>query len=56
MIDQTLGQLGAIAIGDHPTHDATAEDIQDDVEVISGPLGRTAQVGDVPTPELVGIA
>jgi hypothetical protein len=30
MIDQTLGQFRAFAISDHPTHDETAENIQDD--------------------------
>jgi hypothetical protein len=27
VIDQTLGQFGAFAIGDHPADDETAEDI-----------------------------
>ena len=35
VLDQALGQFGAFAIGDHPAHHVTAEDIQDDVEVIS---------------------
>ena len=55
MFDQTLGQFGAFAIGDHPAHDETAEDIQDDIEVIAGPFRRAAQFGDVPTPQLVGL-
>lgn len=31
--EQPLGQLGALAIGDHPANDVTAENVQDDVEI-----------------------
>ena len=31
VLDETLGQLGAFAMGDHPTDDVTAEDIEDDI-------------------------
>ena len=54
VLDQALGQLGAFAIRDHPADDVAAEDIQDDVEMIDGPLHRAAQLGDVPTPQLIG--
>ena len=54
VLDQALGQLGTFAIGDHPTDHVTAEDIQDDVKVITGPLHRAAQLGDIPTPQLIG--
>ena len=54
VLDEPLGQLGAFAIGDHPADDVAAKDIQDDVEMIGGPLHRAAQLGDVPTPQLIG--
>ena len=49
-----LGQFGAFARRHHPADDVAAEDVEDDVEVEVGPLGRAAQLGDVPTPKLVG--
>ncbi len=54
LLDQSLGQFRAFAIGDHPAGDVTAEDIQDHVEVEVGPFRRTEQLGDVPAPELIG--
>ena len=52
--DEPLGQLGAFTFGDHPADDETAEDVQDHVKVEVGPLDRAQQLGDVPTPDLVG--
>src|SRR5664279_2254537 len=52
--DQALGELGAFAIGYHPADDIAAEDVQDHVEIEIGPLHRPQQLGDVPTPDLVG--
>ena len=52
--DQLLGQLGALALGDHPADDVAAEDVEDHVEVEAGPLGRPLELGDVPRPDLVG--
>ena len=49
-----LGQFGALPIGDHPADDIAAEDVEDDVEIEVGPLGRTPQFGNIPAPELVG--
>ncbi|SPE23403.1 hypothetical protein SBA2_1230004 [Acidobacteriia bacterium SbA2] len=56
MLDEPFGQLGAFAVGDHPTDDVAAEDVQDDIKMISGPFHRTAQLGDVPTPQLIGLS
>jgi hypothetical protein len=36
------------------THDEPAKDIPDDVARIEGPLGRAAQLGDVPAPPRMG--
>ena len=55
MLDEPLGQFGAFAVGDHPTNDVATKNIQDDVEVVGGPLYRATQLGDVPTPQLVGL-
>ena len=53
-LDELLGQFRAFAGRDHPAGDVAAEDIEDDVEIEVGPLGRTQQLGDVPAPELIG--
>ena len=52
MLDEPLGEFGAFAVGDHPTDDVATKNIQDDVEVVGGPLYRASQLGDVPTPQL----
>ena len=54
LLDELLGQFRALPRRDHPADDMAAEDIEDDIEIEVGPLGRTQQFGDVPTPELVG--
>ena len=53
MFDQAFGQLCAFPVSNHPPDHVAAENIQDDVEMIGGPLHRAAQLGDVPTPKLV---
>ena len=54
MLDEPLGQLGTFAMRDHPPDHETAENIEDDVEVIRSPFHRAAQLGNVPTPQLIG--
>ena len=54
LLDQALGQGRAFARGHHPADDVAAEDVENDVEVEVGPLGRPEQFGDVPRPDLVG--
>jgi hypothetical protein len=54
VLDEALGEFRTLAWGHHPADDITAEDIQDDVEVEVRPFGRSEQLGDVPTPKLVG--
>ena len=53
-LDELLGQFTALPVGDHPPGDVAAEDVHDDIKVEVGPLYRTAELGDVPTPKLVG--
>src|SRR5881227_2621358 len=52
-LDELSCQLGPFSRSHHPANDVAAEDIEDDVQVKVGPLGRSAQLGDVPTPELI---
>ena len=54
LLDQSLGQLRAFAMSDHPAGDVAAEDIEDDVEVEVRPFRRPEQLGDIPAPELIG--
>ena len=49
-----LASVGAFAGRDHPADHVAAEDVENDVEVKIGPLGGTAQFGDVPTPQPIG--
>lgn len=52
--DQPLGQLGGFAGRHDPANHVAAEDVQDDVEVEVGPLGRPQQLRYIPCPALIG--
>src|ERR1019366_5548980 len=52
-LEEPLGQFGTLAHRDHPAGDVAAKNIEDDVEVEVGSLGRSEQLGDVPAPELL---
>src|SRR5437762_11210032 len=54
LLDQSLGQLRAFAISDHPAGNVAAEDVEDHVQVEVRPFRRSEQLGDVPAPELIG--
>src|SRR5713226_3409599 len=56
LVNEPLGQRGALAMGHHPADHVATEDVEHDVEVEVGPLRGSEQLGDVPTPELVGPA
>src|SRR5206468_11753830 len=56
LANELLGQRRALAMSHHPAHDVAAEDIEHDVQVEVGPLRGPEELGDVPTPELVGPA
>ena len=51
--DELLGQGGALLRGQQPAGHVAAEDVQEHVEVVVGPLHRAEQLGDVPGPHLV---
>src|SRR5438093_2884064 len=53
LLDELSCQLGPFSRSHHPADDVAAEDIEDDVQVKVGPLGQAAQLGDVPTPQLI---
>src|SRR4030095_4651121 len=53
VVDELLGQFGALALGKQPAHDMAAEDVQD-VQVEARPFGRTLELWYVPGPHLVG--
>ena len=54
MADEPVGQLGGLPVGDHPSDDTAAEDVEDHIEEEVDPLGGPLELGDVPRPELVG--
>src|ERR1700719_1897393 len=53
-LDQSLVEFVAYTHGHHPAGDVAAKNIQDHVEIEIGPLHRSEQLGNVPTPELLG--
>ena len=52
--DELPGQFGAFSRRHHPAGDVATEDVQDDVEIKVGPFGGPHQLGNIPTPELIG--
>ena len=54
IFNELAGQAGSLAWGDHPAGDITAENIEDDVQMVERPFDRTSELGNVPTPELIG--
>src|SRR5579872_3704629 len=52
--DQALGQVSALPIRKHPAHDVAAIDVQDHIEIVMLASERSFQVGDVPTPDMIG--
>ena len=49
LIDQLFGQGGALALGDQPTDDETAEQIQQNVQPEPNPFRRSGQASDTCT-------
>src|SRR5919108_511 len=54
LCDQFFCQRRGFAFGDHPTDHIAAEHVQNDIQVVIRPFGRTQQFGDIPAPQLVG--
>ena len=53
LFDEPCSQSGAFPFGDHPPHDVSAEDVEQDVEVEVRPTLRSQHAGDIPRPGLV---
>ena len=53
--DQLLGQLGGFSRSDHPSDDIAAGNIQDYIQVETGPFGRAFEFRDIPAPDLVRV-
>lgn len=54
ILDEPPGQSGGLSMGNHPADNITAVDIEDHIEMVIRPLGRTLQLGNIPRPDLVG--
>src|SRR5271170_316145 len=54
LIEQWLEQGRTFHIGHTPADHASAEDVEDDVEIEIRPFRRPHQLGDVPGPDLIG--
>src|SRR3954465_919614 len=54
VVKKFLEQGGVFSIGDTPADDATAEDVEDNVQVEIRPFGQSHQFRNIPRPDLVG--
>ena len=52
--DEAFRERGTFSLCQHPANHVAREDIEDDVEVVIGPLDGAAKLGDIPRPNLVG--
>jgi hypothetical protein len=53
--DEEFGQRARVALSELPPDHVAAENVEHHVQVVIGPLGWAEQVGDVPTPDLIGL-
>ena len=56
LADETTSELGAFSVSQHPARHVAGEDVQDDVEVVVGPLDRTTKFRDVPDQTWFGVS
>src|SRR3546814_8512253 len=52
--DELLGECAGLPSGYHPADDAATEQVEDQVQVEEHAGGQRRQLGDVPSPHLVG--
>src|ERR1035437_2823659 len=52
--NQFTGKGGKFPVGHHPSHYIAAVNVEDDIEVVVGPLYRALELRDIPTPCFVG--
>ena len=53
IVEQRLEQGCGLGIGDMPSDDTAAVDVEDDVEIEVAPLGGSLEFGDIPGPNLI---
>ena len=53
IVEQRFEQGGGLGIGEVPSDDAAAVDIENDVEIEVSPFGRPLQFGDIPGPDFI---
>src|SRR5690242_11864401 len=54
LLDQSLRQLRALAVSDHPAGDVTAENIEDHIQIEVRPFRGPQEFGYIPAPQLIG--
>ena len=52
--DEALGERGTFSVSQHPANHVAGEDVEDDVEVVVGPLGGATKLRDIPRPNWFG--
>jgi len=52
--EEVLGELGALPLGEQPANRHATEQVEDHIEAVEDPVQRTAQLGNIPGPDLVG--
>ena len=55
VFNELLSELRVFVRGHQPVEDVATEDVEDHVEVVEETAPRTAQFGDVPTPNFIGL-
>jgi hypothetical protein len=53
--DECLSQFGRLALADHVADHLAAEHVQNDIQVVVGPLRRPFELGNVPAPQFSGL-
>ena len=53
LFHQLTGKGGKFPVRHHPSHHIAAEDIENDIEVVIGPLCRSLKFGNIPRPDFI---
>ena len=53
--DEALRERGTFSVSQHPANHVAGEDVEDDVEVVVGPLDGATKLRYIPRPNLVGL-
>ena len=52
VLHQLCSELGPFAAMYFPSHDLATVDVYDQIQIVKGPGDGSAQIGDVPSPDL----